>query len=235
MILVVGGSGLVGQALQREVLKNGTHDDYVFTYNTHDNIDQRLDKMHMDLMNLTIKDAARLRGYNRAIYVAGGHLFNFVQFATIFRGSLVLLSSMAAETATGYGMKKKMGEEYAKNCLCNGMITKLWIIRLSYTYGPGEREDRLIPRLAREVATGRGFELIGLGARIDPLPVETVAKELISVQCGEEKLKESTLTSSLPLTVEEMIAILKDRNMRPGWKNMQEYYNELVRKYQELS
>jgi nucleoside-diphosphate-sugar epimerase len=121
-----------------------------------------------------------------------------------FRGSLVLLSSQAAyyglegkifeavdHVATiPYGISKQMVEAYAKYFLRNHYLSKLWIFRLMYAFGKGEKEYRLIPKCANAIREGEQVTIFGGGESfLNPLPSEFVAKVLLR---ASESLKQGT-------------------------------------------
>jgi nucleoside-diphosphate-sugar epimerase len=128
-----------------------------------------------------------------------------------FRGSLVLLSSQATyyglegeipETVKHiatmpYGLSKQMAEEYARYFLRNDVLRKLWIFRLMYAFGKGEKEHRLIPRCANAVRNNQRITIFGGGKSfLNPLPSWFIAQVLLkaaeSLNEKEDKFMEVT-------------------------------------------
>jgi nucleoside-diphosphate-sugar epimerase len=206
--LVVGGSGLIGSAIQNLALNEKAETLYAFSFNNRpEKIDARLETLQLDLLG---EIAWYINDYSAAIYVAGNadhglakrsplldldlNVRAFLNFMKDFRGSLILLSSQAVyydlegeirETVDHvstipYGLSKQMTEAYAKYFLKNGYLSKLWIFRLAYAFGRGERESRLIPRCANAVRSREKVTLFGGGKSfINPLPSDFVAKILV--------------------------------------------------------
>jgi nucleoside-diphosphate-sugar epimerase len=206
---VVGGSGLVGHAIQECVAESSMEDDFVFTYcENRDAIDPGVQGVKLNLLK---KGSVRLlRDYETAIYVAGSadhalaeknpsldldlNVRAFLSFAEHFRGNLVLLSSQAVYYGlTGkipeevdhistfpYGFSKQMIEAYSRHFQRKGVFTSLWVFRLMYTFGGNERKSRLIPRCAAAVNQGREIVVNGKGASyLNPLPSNMVAEVLV--------------------------------------------------------
>jgi nucleoside-diphosphate-sugar epimerase len=206
--LVVGGSGFIGSAIQKHVLDENTENGFVFSFNKRpEKLDAKLERVQLDLLGEIGKWRTK---YPEAIYVAGNsdhglakrspmldldlNVRTFLNFMKEFRGALVLLSSQAVyyglegeilETVDHvstipYGLSKQMTEAYAKYFLENGYLSKLWIFRLAYAFGKGEKERRLIPRCANAVRSGEKVTLFGGGKSfVNPLPAEFVAKILV--------------------------------------------------------
>jgi nucleoside-diphosphate-sugar epimerase len=215
--LVVGGSGFIGSAIQKHVLDEHTENGFVFSFNKRlEKLDAKLEMTRLDLLE---KISGKINIYPAAIYVAGNadhglakrspmldldlNVRAFLNFMKEFRGSLVLLSSQAVyyglegeilETVDHvstipYGLSKQMTEAYAKYFLKNGYLSKLWIFRLAYAFGKGEREHRLIPRCANAVCKREKVTLFGGGKSfLNPLPADFVAKILVK---ASEHLKEA--------------------------------------------
>ena len=206
--LVVGGSGFIGSAIQNLVLDEKSERLYTFSFNKRpEKLDAKLEMVQLDLLGEITKD---INNYPAAIYVAGNadhglakrspmldldlNVRAFLNFMKEFRGALVLLSSQAVyyglegeilETVdhvstVPYGLSKQMTEAYAKYFLKNGFLSKLWIFRLAYAFGKGERERRLIPRCANAVRNREKVTLFGGGKSfVNPLPSDFVAKILV--------------------------------------------------------
>ena len=208
-VLVVGGSGFIGSAIQQLVLNERLEDFFAFSFNKNpEGIDAHLNKVHIDLLKAGAnKD---IKNYPVAVYVAGNtdhglakrsalldldlNVRAFLNFMEEFRGSLVLLSSQATyyglegeipETVNHiatmpYGLSKQMAEAYAKYFLKNDVLSKLWIFRLMYTFGKGEKERRLIPRCANAVRNSQRITIFGGGKSfLNPLPSWFVAQVLL--------------------------------------------------------
>jgi nucleoside-diphosphate-sugar epimerase len=207
-ILVVGGSGFIGQSIQQLVIDKGMEDSFIFTYNDHpERIDKDLRKVRLNLLG---QHTLMPNKFPVAIYIAGNadHQLSklnpledlnlnagaFANFAKGFNGSLVLLSSQAvyyglkgeiSETVDTlcnmpYGISKQMTEAYAKYYWKTGQMKNLWIFRLMYTYGQGEKDRRLIPVCARASVTHRRVSINGGGRSfLNPLPSSFVGEILI--------------------------------------------------------
>jgi len=216
-VIVVGGSGFIGSALQKCVLDQRIENGFTFSYNKHpDKINNNLEKVRIDLFD---KDSIKLvESYPIAIYVSGStdhglarssplldldlNAKAFLSFMEKFRGSLILLSSQAVYyglegeilenvdhvSTIPYGLSKLMMEAYAKYFLTKGTLSKLWIFRLMYAFGKGEKERRLIPRCAKATYSNERITVFGEGkSLLNPLPSWFVAKILIQ---AAENLKE---------------------------------------------
>jgi nucleoside-diphosphate-sugar epimerase len=225
-VLVVGGSGFIGAAIQQLVLNERLEDYFTFSFNKNpERIDKNLNKVHLDLLKAGA--SKEVKDYPVAVYVAGNtdhglakrsalldldlNVRAFLNFMEEFRGSLVLLSSQATyyglegeipETVnhiatTPYGLSKQMAEAYAKYFLRNDTLSKLWIFRLMYTFGKGEKERRLIPRCANAVRNNQRITIFGGGKSfLNPLPSWFVAQVLLkateSLKGREGKFMEVT-------------------------------------------
>ena len=208
-IIVIGGSGFIGRAVQKHVLDQRIENAFVFSYNTHpEKIYNNLEKVQIDLLK---KDNIKvIESYPTAIYLAGNadhglarrfpsldldlNVKAFLNFMKEFRGSLVLLSSQAVYyglegeipenvdhvSTIPYGISKQMTEAYAKYFLTKGTLSKLSIFRLMYAFGEGEKEKRLIPRCAKATYSNETVTVFGRGKSfLNLLPSWFVAKILI--------------------------------------------------------
>lgn len=247
-ILVVGGSGFIGRAMQRIALDRGWEEFFTFTYNTGQyRILPGLEKMKLDL--LSDRSPEGIGKYSTAIYVAGNadhslaksdpfldlrlNAGAFLNFKRGFNGDLVVLSSQAVyyglegELKEGvshvstipYGISKQMLEEYAKYLLNSGQFSKLWVFRLMYAFGDGEKERRLVPLCAR-AANGSGeIKIYGGGkSYLNPLPSSFVAdvliKSALSLENEENGFMEFTnLNHSEVISVAEVVKFLN--GLRP--------------------
>ena len=240
--LVVGGSGFIGSALQRLVLDRKQIESFVFSFNQNrEKLDARLENLKMDLME---KVSHKVNEYPMAIYVAGNanhgiaerdplldldlNVRAFLNFTREYRGSLVLLSSQAVYyglkgevpeeadhvSTIPYGISKLAAETYAKYLHQTGDLPKLWILRLAYAFGPGERENRLIPRCATAVSSGEEITVLGDGkSYMNPLPVDFVAEILLkaadNLNDAEEGFVQITnVNSSERFTVKNLVTRL---------------------------
>lgn len=212
--VVIGGSGFIGQAIQEQVGKKGLDENFVFSYNKNAAfIDKRLHRARINLLektNLEIIERSPV-----AIYVAGSadhglaqrspsvdldlNVKAFLHFAERFRGSLILLSSQAVYyglegevtedvdhvSTIPYGLSKQMTEAYAMHFCRTGVLRNLWIFRLMYAFGKGEKSRRLIPRCADAVRGHGNVEILGGGRSfMNPLPAWFVAQVLLgSAEC----------------------------------------------------
>ena len=217
-VLIAGGSGFIGAAIQQLVLNERLDDDFAFSFNKNpEKINARLNKVQLDLLKTGA--SKKIKEYPLAVYVAGNmdhglakrsplqdldlNVRTFLNFMEEFRGSLVLLSSQAiyygleGETSEAvnhvatvpYGLSKQMVEEYAKYLLKEGTLQKLWIFRLMYAFGKGEKERRLIPRCANAVRNNKEAIIFGGGKSfLNPLPSWFIAQVLLK---SAERLKAS--------------------------------------------
>lgn len=111
-VFVVGGSGFIGQAIQKYALTNEIADNFVFSYNKHpDKIHVGLEKIKVDFLDGLNTNVHCVKSYSQVIYVAGSsdqnlasrtpsidvdvNIKTFLRFMQGFEGSLVLLSSQA--------------------------------------------------------------------------------------------------------------------------------------------
>jgi nucleoside-diphosphate-sugar epimerase len=171
-------------------------------------IDNNLEKIQINLLQQnTIK---AVKDYPIALYVAGSanhklassspsldldlNVKTFLNFLEQFKGTLILLSSQAVYyglkgeisenvenlPTVPYGISKRAIEAYAKYFFVKRRLLKLWIFRLMYAFGEGEKEQRLIPRCARAALTGERIIIFGGGKSfLNPLPSSFVAEILI--------------------------------------------------------
>jgi nucleoside-diphosphate-sugar epimerase len=242
-VIVIGGSGFIGRALQEQVLNQQTEDSFVFAYNKHpERIGNGLDKTRLDLLGgYTIKALER---YPTAIYVSGSadhrlakecpsldldlNVKAFLNFMEKFRGSLVLLSSQAVYygleneilenvdhvSTMPYGLSKQMTEAYAKYFLTKGSLSKLWIFRLMYAFGKGEKERRLIPQCAKATYSNERVTILGGGKSfLNPLPSWFVAKILIEAienlkEKGQNFLEITNMNFPQKVTVSDVVRFL---------------------------
>lgn len=222
-VIVIGGSGFIGRALQQHVLDERMENAFVFTYNNHP--ERICDSLEKERVNLFEKDSIRvIRKYSRAIYVSGSSNHGFVKsypsldldfnvktflnFMEGFRGSFITLSSQAVYyglegeidedvghiSIIPYGLSKQMTETYARYFLKKGILSKLWIFRLMYAFGKNEKERRLIPRCAKATCSNEKVVVYGGGRSfLNPLPSWFVAKVLIEASNNLEEKDESFL------------------------------------------
>lgn len=217
-VLVVGGSGFIGSAIQQYVVREHLENLFTFTFNKKpERIHKNLDRIRLDLLGEISEEVSN---YTNVIYVAGNadhglakrsplldlefNVRAFLNFMQKFRGSLVLLSSQATyyglegkiseaveHIATiPYGISKRMVEAYAEYFLRTNCLSSLWIFRLMYAFGKGEKNHRLIPRCAKAVREGGEVTIFGGGESfLNPLPSEFVAKVLVK---ASESLRQGT-------------------------------------------
>ncbi len=208
-VIVVGGSGFIGNALQAAALDRGMGDLFAFTYHEHPEcIRDCFKKVKVDL---SVHDgAAALKEYRNAIYVVGNAnaslsrkdpwrdleltvrpLLNFVRY---FRGNMVHLSSQSVYyglqgrqredvnhvPVVPQGISKRIAEEYAQYLAQLGYLEKLWTFRLRYAFGPGEPPRRLLPMCNWAASTGGTVQIHGMGKSLmNPLPSEWVGEVLM--------------------------------------------------------
>lgn len=234
-VLIVGGSGFVGRAIQKYVLTEGIADDYVFSFNSHSrNVDNRLSKVQL---NLSLRETVdyKVSLYHRAIYLVGGNrrysdeqnveidILAFLNFMKYYRGSLVLLSSQAVyDDLDGKvsenvdhvvthprAITKQALESFAKHFAKVGWLTKLCILRSKYIFGEGEENSRLIPQLARKKKTKITD---GGKAVLSLLPVGFVARILVKTEKEVSKIDtvETIMNMNYPskITVKDVLDFL---------------------------
>lgn len=243
--IVVGGSGFIGKAIQKYVLNQGIKSSFTFTYNKHpEKIEDNLEKIQLNLLDKS--SLKLLENFPVAIYLMGNadhglakispafdlelNTMAFLNFMTHFRGTLILLSSQAVYyglekeiledvdhvPTIPYGISKKMIEAYAKYFLQMNLIHKLWIFRLSYAFGEGEKERRIIPRCAKAFCKKEKVTVFGGGKSfINPLPSIFIAKILIMATETLEKrnngfLDITNLNYYNKVTVADVVSFLHD-------------------------
>ncbi|MGQ9587242.1 MAG: NAD-dependent epimerase/dehydratase family protein [Thermoplasmata archaeon] len=207
--LVVGGGGFVGRSIQRYVLEHRIEPSFAFTYlDSPDEVLEGLEMFQLDL--LSGRGLDKVQDYHRAIYVAGNadhglairhptrdmdlNVRILLNLLEVFRGSLTMLSSQAVYyglegeikedvdhvPSMPYGLTKRMAEEYAKHAVGSGKLSRLWIFRLMYTFGMGERDTRLIPACSRATRGEARVTIRGGGQSfINPLPSWFVSRVLL--------------------------------------------------------
>lgn len=241
--IVIGGSGFIGKAIQNYVINKQIEKAFAFAYNKHpENIHNSLDKIRIDLLNKKTLGAAER--YQHAIYVSGSadhslaksspsldldlNVRAFLNFMEEFNGSLVLLSSQAVYyglkneilentdhvPTIPYGLSKKMMEAYASYFLEEGRLKKLWMFRLMYAFGEGEKERRLIPRCARAASDNKRVTIFGGGKSfLNPLPSMFVAETLVEAtkdlaKRDKEFVETTNLNSPKSVTVGDVVRFL---------------------------
>ena len=241
--IVIGGSGFIAQAIQQHVVSMNINESFVFTYNNHPRrIHEGLRKIKLNLLDRST--FPEYQNFPMAIYVAGNadhkvarkdplqdlelNVRTFLNFMEYFRGSLILLSTQAVyyglegevsenvnHIATiPYGLSKQMLEIYAKYFLNIGYLHKLWIFRLMYAFGKGEKEIRLIPTCARTAHTKEKINIFGGGRSfINPLPSQFVAKILLNAAekleiANDVFLEITNLNHPETITVEGVVSYL---------------------------
>ncbi|WP_373839071.1 NAD-dependent epimerase/dehydratase family protein [Methanospirillum sp.] len=207
-IIVIGGSGFIGNALQQYVIEHDISEKFAFSYHNHEeSIKNGLGKIYIDLLNPDCLD--QLKNFSTVIYVAGNadhsiahdyplvdlnlNTVAFLNFINNFNGSLVLLSTQAIYYGLNgeifesikhlptipYGISKQAVESYASYFLNSHHLTKLWIFRLMNSYGPGEKSRRIIPRCAKACLLDDKVTINGGGkSYLNPLPSWFIAKIL---------------------------------------------------------
>jgi nucleoside-diphosphate-sugar epimerase len=243
--IVIGGSGFIGSAIQQWVIEGRVQDSFVFGYNAHpERINGNLEKVRINLVEKD--STRLIKDYPVAIYVSGnadhGVAMNspaldlemtvrtFLSFMKSFKGSLVLLSSQAtyyglegeiSESVDHvppipYGLSKQMVEAYSKYFLKPGYLSRLWIFKLMYAFGRGEKERRLIPRCARATRTDETVAIYGGGKSfLNPLPSWFIAEILLkaaeSLEKKEENFTEVTnINHPERVTVKDVIVFLEN-------------------------
>ena len=204
--IVVGGSGMIGSAIQRQVIRQGKTENCTFSYCANKSqILRGLESLHLDLFD---EDSIhQIEGFNNAIYLAGNtdhalaskdpakdvqlNVEAFLNFMKFFKGVLVLFSSQAVyygyegsvkegavqKPTIPYGISRHGAEMYAEYFKHVGKLRSLVILRPTYVFGQGEEKRRLIPRCAQAAITGSTVKVFGKGQSfLNPLPVEFIAQ-----------------------------------------------------------
>lgn len=209
--IVVGGSGMIGSAIQRQVIKQEKSKSFTFSYYMNKSkILQGLESLHLDLFD---EDSIKqLEGFQNSIYLAGNtdhalaskdpakdiqlNIGTFLNFMKFFNGALVLFSSQAVyygyegsvkedsvqKPTIPYGISRHGAEMYAEYFKHVGKLRSLIILRPTYVFGQGEEKRRLIPRCAQAATTGSTVKVFGKGRSfLNPLPVEFTAQIAIKL------------------------------------------------------
>jgi nucleoside-diphosphate-sugar epimerase len=242
-VIVVGGSGFLGKALQAAALDRGMGDLFAFSYHEHpEGIKDCFMKVKADLN--THDGAAQLKDYRNAICIVGNSsaslsrkdpwrdlemnvrpLINFVRY---FRGNLVYLSCQSVYyglegkqredvnhvPVVPHGISKRASEEYAQYLAQLGYLEKLWMFRLRYAFGPGEKPRRLLPMCNWAASTGGTVPVRGTGKSLmNPLPSEWVGEVLMRAADTlsyerERTINVTNLNHPDKMTVIQMIKVL---------------------------
>lgn len=206
-VLVLGGNGFVGKALQALVREQPG--GFIFLDRSFSaDASARFRTRSVDLLDE--HQLAGLEEYEHAIWVAGSadhglgwtnpladlesQLVTLLKFLAHFRGSLTLLSSQAVYSGLSgevpehvdhvstmpYGFAKLAAERYAQWALEDGRLERLWIHRLMYTFGQHEQPRRLLARCIA-ASQGGGTVTVAGGGRsfLNPLPVDFLAEVLL--------------------------------------------------------
>ena len=202
-VLVLGGSGFVGKALQS--VSAGDPGRFLFV----DRVLPHPAPEHVDILQVDLlseRDVGQLAQFDHAIWVAGNadhgigwidpigdlesQVTAFLRFLSRFRGSLTMLSSQAVYFGLHggvpeevdhvpnmpYGFSKLAAEKYAQWALESGRLERLWIHRLMYTFGPDEKPRRLLARCIRASQDGSMVTIAGNGRSfLNPIPVTFLA------------------------------------------------------------
>jgi nucleoside-diphosphate-sugar epimerase len=206
--IVVGGSGMIGSAIQRQVIRE-RNESFTFSYFTNKSqILRGLKSRHLDLFDR--ESIEQLEGFHNAIYLAGNtdhalaskdpvkdvqlNVEAFLNFMKFFKGGLVLFSSQAVyygyegsvkedavqKPIIPYGISRHGAEMYAEYFKHIGKLRSLVILRPTYVFGQGEKRRRLILRCAQAAITGNTVKVFGRGQSfLNPLPVDFIARVAI--------------------------------------------------------
>lgn len=192
-IVIVGGGGFVGRAVQRAFLRSGDTDGVLIVDRTPTAAEHGLSSITLDLASGSA-NLERLAKADLAIWVAGSadhalgdrdpvasleaNVVPLLRLLSVFRGHLVMLSSQAVYfglpdplvdeqvdhvPTMPYGLAKLVAEKHATFSLESGLLRSLWIHRLMYAFGPGEPARRLLPRLVAGARSGQRVRLHGGG------------------------------------------------------------------------
>ncbi len=203
--IVVGGSGMIGQAIQEEAIRQGIEKSFVFAYNKNKSrIRPEVKAVQLNLFNPA--SAKQAQKFSQAIYLAGNtdhglaskdpardaqfNILAFLNFASNFSGSLVLFSSQSVyyghvgpvkedaelKPTIPYGISRHATEMYAEYFRRIGKLNSLISVRPTYIFGKGDKKRRLVPRCAHAAKYNVKLTVFGRGKSfLNPLPVEFVA------------------------------------------------------------
>lgn len=87
--------------------------------------------------------------------------------------------------------------------------------RLFYVYGPGQREQSLIPFITREVLSGRELKLRSVNDQLDFINVGDVAKLLEVILSNECRHSIYNIGSGSKTTVKEIVKIIYQKLQKP--------------------
>jgi nucleoside-diphosphate-sugar epimerase len=222
MNLVIGGSGFLGQALQKEVLAQGREKDYIFTYNEHkERILPNIKSTKLNILEQsmeidefeTVILMINVENRNKYILPINHQLSKLKQ-----NQSLIILSSQAIyeQPLTEYGKTMKTLEDNEIQPKHRNRQSKLWIFRLMYAFGIEEQETRLIPKLARATRLEEIITITNNGnTYLNPLPSRFVAQILI--KATEEITKQpngfyeiTNLNYDEPITTKQIIKVIQE-------------------------
>ncbi len=234
--IVVGGSGMIGYAIQKEVVKETNQDNYTFSYDKNNTqLLPKVKNIHLDLFNE--ESVKQLEDFSNAIYLAGNtdhalasvdpvkdvklNVEAFLNFMKHFKGNLVLFSSQAVyygyngsvkedavqKPTIPYGISRHMAEMYAFYFKQTNKLNSLSILRPTYVFGEGEKNRRLIRRCARAAKENTVLKIFGKGQSfLNPLPVEFVAKTSVKFN---EKISREDLALEVNLNSPEPMTVLE--------------------------
>ncbi|MEO9319767.1 MAG: NAD(P)-dependent oxidoreductase [Nitrososphaera sp.] len=146
---------------------------------------------------------------------------SLLRFIQLFRGKLVLLSSQAVYFGLSgeigeqidhcptipYAISKKAAESYAQFYYEDARLDSLWIYRLMYAFGPGERASRLVSACRRASLSGEKVNIAGGGCSfLNPLPSSFVSQVL--VRSSEELSKQSRFSETVNINHESRLSVL---------------------------
>lgn len=137
-----------------------------------------------DMVAVNVLATARLLELARR---AGATRFVFASSGGVYAPSaLPLAEEDPIQPDAFYLSTKRAGEELV---LGYRSVLATTILRPFFIYGPGQREDMLLPRLAQRVLAGEPITLEGQdGLEINPIHVEDAAKAVVGALAGEGHL-----------------------------------------------
>lgn len=231
--LILGGSGLIGKELQKQLLRLGE-----------------------EVINLDIKEGVDLRSYSLEKYKetdyiwflawdSGGakYLTNKNNFLNIYKNNTSLFtnifsfiekynkpflftSSQLAATDTPYGLTKLYAEKWTE--LLGGKIVRMWNV-----YGWEEPDERshVLPDLIVQALIKSKIELMTNGEEQRQfIYVEDCVKNLIQIRTMKETI--FTLTNGNWIKIKDMAAIIADElkislslGKEKGYENLIEPFN----------
>ena len=107
---------------------------------------------------------------------------------------------------TSYSESKLIGERLIKTYVNNYSVRGV-ILRLFNVYGPGQREDFIIPRLIQCILNKKPAQINHINSSRDFIYISDVVDVLLLAACGDEKLSVFNVGSGKANSIKEVIDI----------------------------